>query len=122
MKTGALCDFPLPEADALLKRLDGQPLLPSEAEAAERGRNRLAQAVAVETGASGHHESGIESIAHALIGEPVRLETNYGKVLEGELEKVTGFRSVVIKDEPFSHPVNLSLVRTIEPVEQAVAA
>lgn len=117
--TGVLIDFPLPEAFALLKRLDErESLTAADCAAVERATERLRGAVA---GGDGFPTPN-ETLAEALVGEPVRVETVYGKTFEGTLEKITGFRSIIVSDEPFSHPVNLSLVRTIEPATQEVAA
>lgn len=117
---GVSVDFPPLEAMALVKRLNGRGgMTAAECDAAQRGHQRLAQAIG---GEAGSYESGIETVAETLVGEPVRVQTMYGKTFEGELERISVFGTVVIKDEPFSHPVNLSLVRSIEPVREEVAA
>jgi len=118
--TGLSVDIPVLEVMALVKRLDGHGgMSAAECDAAQRGHERLK---AVLAGRSISYESGIETIAESLVGEVVRVEKNDGRVYEGELEKLVGFRTAVVKDEPFSHPVNLSMVRSIEPVRAEVAA
>lgn len=113
-------DLPLLEAMALAKRLDGKGgLSAAECDAAQRGHQRLVQALSKADASS--YESGIETIAESLVGETVRLERTDGRIYEGELEKVAGFRTAFIKDEPFSHPVNLSLVKSIKAVERVAA-
>jgi len=111
--------LPLLEAMALDKRLKGKGgLTAAEADAAQRGHQRIAQALE----GSGAPQSGVETIAEELVGERVRIKTNYGKTFEGELERLAGFRTAIVKDEPFSHPINLSRVESIEPVRAEVAA
>jgi hypothetical protein len=117
--TGVLINLPLPEAFALLKRLDErESLTAADCAAVERATERLRGAVA---GGEGFPTAN-ETLAEALVGEQVRVETIYGKTFEGTLEKITGFRSIIVSDEPFSHPVNLSLVRSIQAAEQKVMA
>jgi len=112
--------FPLLEAMALAKRLEGKGgMSAAECDAAQRAHQRIVTTLAGETDCL---PSGLETIAESLVGEEVRVETSYGKVIRGELEKITGFRSIVVKGHPFSHPVNLSLVKSIEPVRAEVAA
>jgi hypothetical protein len=118
--TGLSVDMPALEVMALVKRLDGHGgMTAAECDAAQRGHERLRQAL---SGQSVPYESGIETIAESLVGEVVRLEKQDGRVYEGELEKLVGFRTAVVKDEPFSHPVNLSTVKSIAAVRSEVAA
>jgi hypothetical protein len=115
-----LVGFPLLEAMALVKRLDDKGgMSAAECDAAQRAHQRLVTVLAGEADAL---PSGVETIATSLVGEQVRVKTSHGRVFQGQLEKITGFRSIVIKDHPFSHPVNLSLVKSIEPVRSEVAA
>lgn len=119
--TGVLVDFPALEAMALVKRLSGDGgMTAAECDAAQRAHQRIASALQLDP--TLNYQPGLQTIAEELVGEVVRVKRHDGRVLEGELEKVTGFRSIFVKDDPFSHPVNLSLVKSIEPVRAEVAA
>ena len=55
----ALVDFPIAEAEALLKRLADDPapsMTAAECHAAEAGRERLQRAVNIERGTGGSHQ------------------------------------------------------------------
>jgi hypothetical protein len=112
-------DLPLLEAMALVKRLNGRGgMTAAEADALQRGHQRLAKALQ----GSGAPQSGIETIAEELVGERVRIKTTSNKTYVGELERISGFRTAIVKDKPFSHPINLSRVESIEPVRVEAAA
>jgi hypothetical protein len=118
--SGVTVTFPPLEAMALDKRLSGRGgMTAAECDAAQRAHQRVASALTKEVGS---YESGIETIAESLIGEEVSLKTTYGKTFTGRLDRLSGFRTVIIADEPFSHPINLSLVESIEPVRSEVPA
>jgi hypothetical protein len=118
--SGITVTFPPLEAMALAKQLGGQGgMSAAECDAAQRGHQRIVSALTAEVGS---YESGIVTIAESLIGEEVRLKTTYGKIFTGKLERLSGFRTAVIAVKPFSHPINLSLVESIEPVRSEVAA
>lgn len=116
---GVVIDFPHFEAAALLKRLDERESLTGrECDLVKQAATRLRGSLS----GNPSFTTSNEVLAEALVGEPVRVETVYGKTFEGTLERITGFRSLVVTDEPFSHPVNLSLVKSIQAAEQKVAA
>jgi hypothetical protein len=58
-----MVEFPLWEAEELLKRLSNEPMTPGQCEAVQRGRERLEQAVAVERGAGGNAECSAKKAA-----------------------------------------------------------
>jgi hypothetical protein len=121
---GALVDFPMDEAEALVKRTapDGRvSMSAAECTAAERARARLAQAIAVERGAGGEATlKPDEALCEGLIGQRVRVQTTYGSVITGRLERLSGFRSLIIIGVGFQKPINLSLVESIEVERVAV--
>lgn len=113
-------EFPIEEAEALLKRLDPDgfdAMTGDECDALEAGQDRLRRAAAIERGPGGAHElDALEDLAKALIGHDVVVHCTYGEV-SGRLEKIVGFRSLLLKDRVFRMPVNLSLVDSIELAE-----
>jgi hypothetical protein len=113
-----LVDFPLQEAKALLLRLspENPSMSAKQCLAVESARQRLSQAVAVETGSCGSEPNAItlEATAEALRGQRVRISTFSGSVKTGRLERLSGFRTVILSMEDGQYPVNLSLVRSIE--------
>lgn len=119
-----MVEFPLSEAEGILTRLsaDGErSMSAADCANAESGRQRLARAVAVEVGSGGSEEQSIEEIAESLIGQRVRVQTTYGSVKTGILRRLSGFRTAMIEEsERINHPVNLSLVTSIE-AEKAAA-
>jgi len=113
----ALVDFPLDEAQGVLARLNGEhPMSAREVAAANAGERRLRQAVAVEIHASGSAEepSGLEAIAESLVGESVRILTTHGSVKRGQLERLSGFRTLMIRGADGLFPINLSRVSSIQ--------
>lgn len=122
-----LLEPPILEAEAALKFMDDHDSMTgAECDAAQRFRERLRQAIAVERGAGGSEaqpEGGMEEIAKALIGQRVRVATFHGSVKTGVLRRLSGFRTVIVEDGEYRHPVNLSLVKSIEVArETGVAA
>lgn len=120
----ALVEFPLPEAEALLKRTapDGEvSMSAAECEAVEQARARIAQAVRVERGCGGSQPS-LAAIAESLVGQRVRVTTSYGAVRTGILTRITGFRSIVVEDGHARHPINVSLIESIERARELEAA
>lgn len=111
------------EAEAVLKRLEQSGSMSrEECHAVSRFEAKLRQGIAVERNAGGSEEdgSGMEEIAKALVGHRVRVATTHGSVKIGTLRRLSGFRTVILEDGKFRHPVNLSLVESIE-VERAAA-
>lgn len=117
-------EFPPHEALALLNLTAGGSLSPIEIRDAHAARARLAQAVHIEQNSGGSLAGppDVEAAAEALIGERVHVTTTYGTEITGTLRRVSGFRSIVVDEGPFSRPVNLSLVKSIEPVREGAAA
>jgi hypothetical protein len=114
----ALVDFPIHEAEALLKRLgpDGPSMTAAECDAIDSARARINQAVKIERGPGGSEGESIEETAQRLLGQNVRVKATYGSVIVGKLEKVVGYRSLLISDGTQPHAINASLVASIEAV------
>lgn len=110
-----LVEYPIEEAEAVLSFLEPDATGFVDLASLESGRQRLRQAVLVERGLGGDHElDGLEDLAKALLGERVNVRTTYGSNLVGTLERIVGFRSLLIRDDFVRRPVNLSLVDSIE--------
>lgn len=111
-------EFPISEAEALLKRLapDGikASMTAAECDAVEAARKRIQQAVKVERGSCGSDPLEMEALASGLVGKRVRVQTSYGSVKTGKLLRLSGFRTLVIEDGPLRHPVSLGVVTSLE--------
>jgi hypothetical protein len=120
--SGVMIEFPISEAKALEKRLAGRHLTSLEEESVMSAAQRLSQALDVERGASGSAKPDIADEVRALVGQNIRITTNYGCERRGKLLELASTEIAVLDRDAIRQPIAIAMVRSVALDEEPVAA
>lgn len=114
--TRVAVEFPIEEAESIVKRLREDPMSAAHCDAATAGCERIERAISIERGPGGAHERDLHGEACALVGSEVCIRTTYGAEKRGYLDRVRDFATVILETGPNARqPIPLAQVVSIEP-------